>query len=169
MPTSTYDLIASNVLSSSASSVTFSGISGSYRDLVLVCSELLNTDPENSNVGIRLNSDTGSNYLVVKASGDGVNKDSRTVTSNYLYADLDVLFGNTTAQKGLTIIQFMDYSATDKHKTILSRGNVANRGIAMIAGRWANTSAITTIQATILANAGQFATGSRFYLYGIVS
>lgn len=167
--TATYDLIASNVLTSSASSVTFSSIPATYRDLVLVCSELLNTDPENSNVGIRLNSDTGSNYLVVKASGNGTNTDSRTVTTNYLYADLDVLFGNTAAQKGLTIIQFMDYSATDKHKTVLSRSNVANRGTGMYAGRWANTAAVTTVEATILATAGQFASGSRFHLYGIVS
>jgi hypothetical protein len=169
MPTPTYDLIASNVLTSAASSVTFSSIPGTYRDLVLVCGNLLNTNPENSNVVIRINGDTGSNYSVVTATGSGTNTTSRTASTTFLYADLDVVFGNTSPQVGLNIIEFMDYSATDKHKTILSRSNVANRGVGMYAGRWANTAAITSIQALIEASAGQFAIGSSFHLYGIVS
>jgi hypothetical protein len=169
MPTPTYDLIASNVLTSAASSVTFSSIPATYRDLVLVCGNLLNTNPENSNVVIRLNGDTGSNYTTLKASGDGTNTDSRSVSTTFFYTDLDIPFGNTAAQQGLSIVQFMDYSATDKHKTILSRANVANRGVGMYAGRWANTAAITSVQALIEASAGQFAIGSSFHLYGIVS
>jgi hypothetical protein len=167
--TATYDLIASNLLTSSASSITFSSIPGTYRDLVLVCGNLLNTNPENSNVTIRLNGDTGSNYSVITATGSGTNTTSRAVSTTFLYADLDVVFGNTSAQQGFNIVQFIDYSANDKHKSILLRSNVANRGVGMYAGRWANNSAITSIQVSIEASAGQFAIGSSFYLYGIVS
>jgi hypothetical protein len=166
MPTPTYDLIASNVLSSSASSVTFSSIPATYRDLVLVI-RAENSQPELSNTLIRFNSDSGSNYSVVTATGSGSSTSSRTVSTTSLYADLDVRFA--PSEPCITIFQVMDYSATDKHKTALSRSNVASRGVGMYAGRWASTSAITSITATIEASAGQYASGSSFHLYGIAS
>jgi hypothetical protein len=61
----------------------------------------------------------------------------------------------------------MDYSATDKHKTVLIRQNsVADSAFAMGA-RWANTAAITSIQLSL--GAATFSTGTTFALYGIAS
>ena len=60
----------------------------------------------------------------------------------------------------------MDYSATDKHKTMLSRGGSSSFGVGMNAGRWANTSAVTSV--LVIGQSGlDFAAGSTFYLYGI--
>jgi hypothetical protein len=64
------------------------------------------------------------------------------------------------------IFQIMDYSATDKHKTILYRYDRDTLTRAD-ASRWANTSAITTIEWDIQGQT--FAAGSTFSLYGIVS
>lgn len=160
MPTPTYDLIASNVLGSSASSVTFSSISGSYRDLVLV----VNATAGGNNLTLRFNSDSGSNYNIVWANGNGStavsNSESsqtqmRLTTASYI-----------TSVRNTNISQIMDYSATNKHKTVLARGN-GEFGVDMIAGRWASTSAITSVQA--ICDGGNFDSGSTFYLYGIVS
>jgi hypothetical protein len=61
----------------------------------------------------------------------------------------------------------MDYSATDKHKTILSRANVAGTFTMALAGRWANTSAIN--QVSIFRTGQTFSSGSVLSLYGIAA
>jgi hypothetical protein len=72
-----------------------------------------------------------------------------------------------SSEVSIQVIQFMDYAQTDKHKTVLMRTNRAGGGVSMIAGRWASTSAITSI--VLAPDGGTFNTGSTFYLYGIVS
>ena len=159
--TATYDLIASNVLSSSASSVTFSSIPATYRDLVLVF------DGKNAGGGtsgrMQFNGDTGSNYSLVSMYGNG------SSTSSGSYASDDHIafsyFVNLFNTIQISTIQIMDYSATDKHKTVLVRNNKADDGVEAIAGRWANTAAINSIRLY----QPQFAIGSSFYLYGIAS
>jgi hypothetical protein len=61
----------------------------------------------------------------------------------------------------------MDYSATDKHKTVLVRSNAASTGVEAIAQRWASTAAITSI--LVFPSTGSWAAGGTFSLYGIVA
>lgn len=164
MATPTYDLISSQVLSTSASSVTFSSISQDYRDLVLVC-EASHTKTGYNNMRLILNSDTGSNYNLVSMGGDGSSAFS-TSASNQAFMDITGTNLNTS-QVGLFTCQFMDYSATDKHKTVLTKHDSAERGTNRFANRWASTSAITSIQVSF--ETDQIASGSTFYLYGIAS
>jgi hypothetical protein len=65
------------------------------------------------------------------------------------------------------VIQIMDYSATDKHKTALSRSNNAGVVVSAHAGRWANTSAVTSIN--IEAIGLLYQSGSTFSLYGVIA
>ena len=58
--TATYDLVASNVLTSTAASVSFSSIGASYRDLIIVIDAAVGTS---ASLNCRVNSDTGSNYF----------------------------------------------------------------------------------------------------------
>ena len=62
----------------------------------------------------------------------------------------------------------MDYSATDKHKTVITRASSAGYYIGMSAGRWANTNAITSVSA-VMESGRTWSIGSTFALYGIVS
>jgi len=160
MATPTYDLLDSTTLASSASSVSFTSIDQSYGDLVLVTESTHSTpaDPY-----IQFNSDTGSNYndVTMGGSGSATQSASRSSTTQIrvnAYADLG--YG-----ANLIIVQIMDYSATDKHKSVLTRNSVADRGVDAVASRWASTSAITSIK--FYANTGTFDSGSTFYLYGI--
>jgi hypothetical protein len=156
--TATYDLIASNVLGSSASSIEFASISSSYRDLVIVVTA---TNSSLAQLRVRPNGLT-TNLSSVTAEGNG------TTTASNTYANIGEmgLFNNLSSEISVQTIQFMDY-ATDKHKTVLMRTNRAGGGVSMIAGRWASTSAITSI--VLAPDGGTFNTGSTFYLYGIVS
>ena len=151
MPTPTYDLIASNVLSSSAASVSFSSIPATYRDLVLV------TTGRNISWELYINGDTGANYSRVYMRGTGTSEQTGAGTENFVRVN-----------QWEAIIQFMDYSATDKHKTILMRSNTYYQATQADAQRWANTAAITSLEL----NAGSgntFPSGTQTYLYGIAS
>lgn len=165
MPTPTYDLIASNVLGSSAASVTFSSIPATSRDLVLVVNALGATGYVHAE--LRFNSDSGTNYSYVYMSGNGSSTDSSSGSSQTAAKSTRAVANDTT--RGVAIIQIQDYSATDKHKTALFRTNLSSDVVSAAATRWANTAAINSIEVLNTTSAVQFAAGSSFYLYGIVS
>lgn len=163
MPTPTYDLLASNVLSSGASNIEFTSIPSTYRDLVIV----MTVTADSASFGrMRFNNDSGSNYNLVFARGDGANLQSVAISDDNEHR-LSIGSGYSSTEPSSHIIQIMDYSTTDKHKTHLLRWNLASAQVVMIAGRWANTSAITEID--IYPTSGNFTSGSSFYLYGIAS
>ena len=165
MPTPTYTPLATVTLGSSASSVTFSSIptDGTYRDLVLVTK-----GGGGANVFVSINGDTtNSNYSAVQMSGTGSVAVGALPTPDTAQARFLNYYGFMTADLNTVIItQFMDYSATDKHKTYLSRSNNAANGVAALAGRRANTEAITSIA---IISDGSFLTGSTFNLFGIAA
>jgi hypothetical protein len=166
MPTPTYTPLANTTLGSSASSVTFSSISGAYRDLVLVINGQLTGV---SGTWLRFNSDTGSNYPFVLMKGDSSGTSSQATGYDRFYYFQNYL---TSGSRFMATTQIMDYSATDKHKTSLVRGtytqNVNGSTVAEAqATRWANTAAINTILVGIDSN--QYAAGTTFSLYGIVA
>jgi len=159
MATPTYIPLATTTLASSASSVTFSSIDQSYGDLVLVS----NIDASAfSEFRMRVNGDTGSNYPSVRMQGSGSTTNSATFNFTYFRfngnSDMDTDFSF------ISVIQVMDYSATDKHKTFLVRANSSN-GVDAHAGRWGSTSAITSLE--IFPSTGTLESGSTFSLYGI--
>lgn len=164
MATPTYDLLASTTLTSSASSVTFSSIDQSYGDLILQIEAVATSS---NTPKVRFNSDSGSNYEAVYMQGlaNGGNG-SGTYSLDYLRIQL----ANVKTKPSLFSVQVFDYSATDKHKSALSRCvAVEDDGsldrVGAVASRWANTSAITSI--TLDGSTGSWDTGSTFYLYGV--
>lgn len=161
LATPTYTLLDSVTLASSAASVTFSSITQDYRDLVLVVEGL---GVSAGFFGYRFNSDSGANYNSLVAIGDGSSGSSFGSSGD----NIGYIGGQySTTVKTLSILQIMDYSATDKHKSVIARNNRADGFTAMAAGRWASTAAITSIYLDFTNTALDFDTGSTFYLYGI--
>jgi hypothetical protein len=159
MPTPTYTPLATVTLGSSASSVTFSSIPATYRDLILVVTASGGGEVDER---LRFNGDTGSNYSFVRMFGDGSSAATSSVSGTYIRT----LAGNLSGLHN-AIIQIMDYSATDKHKTTLGRGNNSATFVVGTAGRWANTAAINSIDYSL--SSGSFAAGSTFSLYGVIA
>ena len=167
MPTPTYTPLANTTVAIAAASISFSNIPATYRDLVIVMSIATNV---NMNNAIRFNSDSGSNYSRVFMSGNGSTATSGTGGGGTsLQIDQTAFTGSTLGEQA-TVIEVMDYSATDKHKTVVIRQNRvgANSGVDAIAGRYASTSAITSFT-FIPVSTAVFSAGSRVELYGIVS
>lgn len=162
MPTPTYTPLANITLTSSAASVTFSSISQAYRDLVLVIKPFGSVS--NMSPFIRFNgSSTGYSDVYAIADGSATYSGTRSGTDGYLIG----FAASDPTSPGEIIVNIMDYSATDTHKTYLSRAGKASAGVDMIAGRWANTAAVTSF--TINANTGSFASGASFALYGVAA
>lgn len=164
----TYDCIATTTLSSATSSVTFSSISGSYTDLVLVFE---GTSSAVDSLFARVNSDTASNYSGTELRGDGSTAaSSRFSNVTYLYLGYNVSMDSTN--RANAIIHFMNYSNSTTYKTVLSRFNRAGGssypGTAAYVNLWRSTSAITSIQ-MIDYGGGNFSVGSTFTLYGITA
>ena len=155
--TAAWEVIDSQTLGSAAASVTFSSIPQGYRDLVLVV-DANHTGANNSRV--RVNSDTGANYHRVGMVGTAlvVASFSSTGVTSWQFGAIG---------KSQQILQILDYTATDKHKTALLRGGAAvgtaSEEVIAIAYRWANTAAITALE---IDPDGTYDAGSTFTLYG---
>ena len=156
MPTPTYIPLATKTLTATATSVTFSSISQAYRDLVLVTNGLASAK---STIIAQFNGDTAGNYPFVRMAGNGSTASSESGTLNWAFAG----WRNTTPCSNVMTI--MDYSATDKHKSLLTRGDEPLSITQTYAQRWANTAAITTISVSLTSDT--FIAGSTFTLYGI--
>jgi hypothetical protein len=153
--------LATITLGSTASTVTFGSIPSTYRDLRIVFSGRMNA-AEADLIGV-FNSDTGANYSRVFMFGNGSSAVSSSGSSETNAKLSYVAYQTETVHT----IDIMDYSATDKHKTTLNRGNSPSIATYAWCNRWASTSAITSI--ALSGSTGVFASGSIFSLYGIVS
>jgi hypothetical protein len=162
MPQPTYTALATVTLSTATATATFSNVPSTYRDLVVVMTGTTSVD---NFTLIRLNGDSGNNYFQVFMSGSGSGVGA-SGTSTVSYA----LLGDWTTTQSTALAHIMDYSATDKHKTILVRGNTTKATIipvAAIATRWANTAAVNSVFVAI--GSGTMAAGTTISLYGIAS
>lgn len=154
---STYTPIATTTLGSAAASYTFSSISGSYTDLVLIHA---GTADAARDIYMYFNGDTGSNYSRTYVYGDGSTAGSARQTS---VASILWNYQNTSQSTGIAHI--MNYSNTTTYKTVLSRENPVAVATAAIVGLWRSTAAITSI--TVGASGGTLSSGSTLTLYGI--
>ena len=169
---STYQLISSNVLSSSAASVTFSSIPATYTDLILKCS--IRTDfagSTTSRADIVINGSTSAIYSRTQL------RDTAGGVSSFRTANATILFGTTFADAATATanifsndeIYFPNYAGSASK--VISRYAVAedntttDAAVSVQAGLFSSSAAITSIQLTFdTANA---ISGSSFYLYGI--
>lgn len=156
-PVSTYVALQTTTLGSSTAAVTFSSIPNTYRDLVLVGTFAAGT---NGTFSIRVNGDGGNNYSRVYMVGSGSGSGVFGATTNNAYRLLS--YSSTIS---LAIAHLIDYSASDRQKTLLFRGNDGSNEVNLMAGRWTGTAAVN--QMYVFSDGGAFGAGSTFSLYGI--
>ena len=161
----TYDCIATTTLGSAQSSVTFSSISGSYTDLILVAI-LGITNANTANVGFRFNSDTGNNFSATRLYGNGSTAASNRVSNQPFIYGNELSYPSGDIGENNYILHIMNYSNSTTYKTTLSRGNRASVGVDAIVGLWRSTAAITSVT-VLLDPSDTYKVGSTFTLYGI--
>jgi hypothetical protein len=169
----TYEPIATTTLGSTNDTVTFSSIASTYTDLFLVVSARdSSTSFNNAQMGLRFNSDSGSNYSNTNVGGTGSSASSSRGTSQTF-----MIMGRVTNQTsgysandfGIVNISIMNYANSTTNKTAVSRSNYifgTDTQVEARVGLWRNTAAITSV--SVYTNSGfGFVSGSTFTLYGI--
>jgi hypothetical protein len=160
--TATYEKIATNTLSTSAASITFSAISGAYTDLVIVTNV---KSTATGNLVMRYNSDASALYSITRMTADGSTGASARLTGfNEIYTDSQGYYDGSNFNQA-KIINIMNYGNTTTFKTCLIRSNRAQTGVDAIVGLYRSTSAITSI--LLSGNGNTLVAGSTFTLYGI--
>lgn len=170
----TYVKIASQTLSGSVSSVTFSNLPQNYTDLVLVIRATDNRGGGSlaDGAGITFNSDTSTastnysfTYVGARSSGTDSGRNSN-------FREIDVYAigtGNGSSTFSPIVCNIMNYSNSTTYKTVLARGgNVLDITSANV-GLWRSTAAVTSITIWPGYNGAgyTFTSGSTFTIYGI--
>ena len=157
----TYEPIATQTATGSETSFTFSSL-GSYTDLYMVVDAKNLTG--NSDVLLRFNSDTGTNYSATIITGDGSTAASyrRTSSTSIICNYFNFLNSTNPTQFNISI---QNYSNATTYKTALIRANRAAQAAEAIVGTWRNTAAVTSV--TLALASSNYASGSTLTLYGI--
>ena len=162
---STYTPIATQTLGSAAATVTFSSISGTYTDLVLVIGNL-KVSTNTASLTLQLNGDTGSNYSNTQLIGNGSAASSRRGSSLTSALNYITYGASSNTNEGVVILNFQNYSNSTTYKTTLIRANSASSSVEATVNLWRNTAAITSITMG-MQGSDTYSTGSTFTLYGI--
>ena len=172
--TNSYESIATQTITSTTASITFSSIPSTFKHLQIRHITRDTSTSRINNVAGYFNSDsTFTNYRWHYLDGNGSIVDSGAVQVSSVPISFGLGAGGSNASNifAANVIDILDYTNTNKNTTIRLLAGMDNNGAAdpairLGSGVWMNTSAVTAItlypQAT-----GSFATNSTFALYGI--
>ena len=171
----TYELISSNVLGSSAASVTFSAIPSTYTDLLLKCSARATASsvyPDS--ILANFNGDTSAIYSMTSVYGEKATASSYRRSSDTFLMILQSINGGTSTSNTFSNVELYipNYAGNANKCMSASFATEANTDtnlywtVGVEAGLYATTTAISSIALTL---GSSFASGSSFYLYGIKS
>lgn len=163
-----YELISTQILGSSTSTITFSSIPQTYKHLQLRTSA--KAVGYNGYGQVRFNGDTSTNYRYHALSGNGSGVSSFTASTTTFISIPDWVW-RTPSSFNASVIDIIDYASSSKNTTIkvLNGRNSFDDGnptVALSSGFWNNTAAVSSMT-IFLEGSGSFDVASRFSLYGI--
>ena len=167
----TYTLISSNVLSSSAASVTFSSIPATYTDLVLRASVRSDAAATVKETEIIFNADTATNYSFTNLLGLGSNGSASQQFGTLAYGWTGKIAADSSTANTFANVEIYIPSYTASQNKQISSNNINENNNSIVEATAAvavlcrNSAAITSI--LFYPRASNFVSGSSFYLYGI--
>lgn len=161
---SAFTPLANITLSSTATSLTISNISQSYKDLVLVSTYIYPTSAI-QNPRATINNDTASNYKLTYMDAYSTNS-TAAGNDNGANFSLSYVGSNLTTSPAFSIANFFDYTATDKNKHALIKYGIYGGGVGMYYMRWESNAAMNSLQISAQ-NAVSWQPGTTFILYGV--
>jgi hypothetical protein len=172
-----FSIATTTVGSGGASSITFSSIPSTYTHLQIRGIGLSNRASYIDNYLLQLNGDTGNNYSYHQLYGDGTNVGTGNAANNNGINTTQNIPSSSYVSNvfGVSLVDILDYTNTNKYKTIrlLSGVNTntsadasGNTGrIQLDSGLWMNTAVVTSLTFTL--NFGAWQQYSSFALYGV--
>lgn len=159
--------LATTTLSATADTISFSSISGSYTDLILVLSPMANAG--NYDVGIRFNDDTAGNYSLTSIVFNADNNANPYSTRESNISAIKAYTNIATAQPYPVIFHILNYSNTTTYKTALTQTARETYAVSRNVGLWRNTNAITSVSLSFFGGGStSFKSGTTATLYGIL-
>jgi hypothetical protein len=168
----TYTLISSNVLSSSAASVTFSAIPATYTDLVVRVSTRSSVASTQSNLAVELNSDSSALYSATFLFMTGVTPYSQNWTGDTYGRTYGNTVGSSATSNTFSNFElYLPSYTASQNKPLSTFGVTENNStndatITATANLYRSTTAISSLR-FFNNDSSNFVSGSSFYLYGI--
>jgi len=168
-----YDLLATEILTSGQSSITFASLgdyAADYQHLQIRMTSRDTKSDTSANFLLRINGVTTSSYAHHRLYANGGSS-----LSSYASTSTSAIIAGVTASAnapsnefGTTVIDVLDFASTSKTTTTRSLSGVlaGNTYVVLGSGLYNSTDAVASV--TILGeHSNSFVTGSRFSLYGI--
>lgn len=160
----TYKVLAANILTTTASTITFTGIDQTFSDLCLIFNAQTDNASTSDSALISFNSNTSSYYRI------GIQSEASLTWPTGVSRVWLLGSGNTNASQfggGELWISRYSSSTLNKRAGLQTAANgVVSPSLRNFAGAWNNSNAITDITLTPLSGT-VFNTGSSFYLYAL--
>jgi hypothetical protein len=171
-PGKDYDSIATVSVSTPVSSISFTSIPATYKHLQIRYLSRSSRATTSDSVGMQLNTNTGSNYARHFLSGDGATASAGASTSaTQMTVAMSAAANNTAGVFGVGVIDILDYTSTDKNKTIRTLSGIDNNGdgtVQLGSGLFfATPAAVTSILFNVQSGSANFQQYSQFALYGV--
>ena len=168
-----FDLLESNILTTTPTTVTFSSL-GSYSDYkhlqIRYTVKFGSGTTGTTAMNIRLNGDTAGNYSRHLLSGTGsvVGSGATTSATNIQLSDAATRPSETN-NFGAGVVDILDFGSSNKNTTVRALHGALTPSesyIYLTSGAWYNTAAVTSID-LFSVSGFSFTAGCRFSLYGV--
>jgi hypothetical protein len=174
-----FEAIAAIEALGGVTSYTFSAIPQNYSHLQLRITSKCSRTNGNGDMGLQFNLDGAANYSHHRfvSNGSSVFMSSASITATSVYVGYSVgTYGNDATSWSTHIVDILEYSKTNKFKTVRSMGGNNQNGtsapngdvgnITYFSSMWRSTNAINFV--TLLeTNAFTFNPGTTIALYGV--
>jgi hypothetical protein len=168
-----YESIATVTVGAGGSStISFSSIPSTYKHLQIRLIGRTNVASTNGGVRIAMNSDaTAANYRshYLQGNGSTVSAGTSAGSTSGIQDMASITGNNATANNfGAAVIDILDYTNTNKYKTVRSlsgQDNNGNGATTFASGLWLSTSAINAL--TLEGNGSNFVQYTTAALYGV--
>lgn len=158
--------LANFTIATPASTVTFSNIPNTYRDLYLTVYNLAGVA---NTIGIRFNGDTANNYTSNQAYYNSSGPSASNATLSYIYLNQNSGAGTTGGTSSVIEAHIFDANTVTSpatHTCLFRSGNDSATTFGY--GSWNSGAAITSL-AVISPIPQNFTVGSTFNLYGVLA
>ena len=124
----------------------------------------------NQEIAIRLNGDSGSNYMNHWMNGNGTVATSSASTRSYIHCAVITSAFHSASIEGCAIIDILDWQSTNKVKVVRSLGGHDANGsgqIELSSAMWIGSASTAITQIEVFVGSGVAVANNHFALYGI--
>jgi len=160
--TTSYESIATSTPVGS-NTVTFSSIPSTYKHLQV---RIIAAASDGLQGGYMQFNGTTTPYYTHYIGGNGSTASAGGLSNNFIYS----YFYGSGSSMGVSIIDILDYTSTNKNKTTRSLVGYDNNGsgtVQLYSGLWSPATPVAITSITFNSTGTNFQTGTQFALYGI--